>query len=88
MTSGLIPIYSVGMPYTPTSEDLVWARMVLATLKNQGRWGIPDTGAVYLVDKQAKRLILIHGEMDYIFFRSKAVFGELGYEVVAKINPN
>lgn len=63
-----------------------WARNIARLMKHGGIWGVPMNRSAYRFDHEAKRLTLVYGPEDELFDRTRAVFGELGYEVVADPN--
>jgi hypothetical protein len=63
-----------------------WARNMAQILKQGGLWGVPMNRSAYRFDHEAKRITLVFGPEDELFDKTRAVFGEIGYEVV--VDPN
>jgi hypothetical protein len=63
---------------------LQWCRSLVASMKDNGIWGIPRSGIVFKIDKAAKRLVLVVGnESNEDFIATKRVFKQIGWDVVS-----
>lgn len=60
-----------------------WARNMAAIIKDGGTWAVPMNQTAYRFDHKAKKLVLVYGPEDDLFNKTRAVFGELGYDVIA-----
>jgi hypothetical protein len=75
------------MMYTPTTEDVEWARAAISMLKEDGILAYPQTKLHYRLDRAHKTLTLMNP--DQLFDRDSfvthvqtvAVFSKIGYIV-------
>jgi hypothetical protein len=64
---------------------LQWCRNLVASMNNDGVWGIPRSGIVFKIDKKNTRLVLIVGhESNDDFIATKRVFKQIGWNVVSR----
>lgn len=74
-------------PLDPAEETLEWCRGLVNMLADGAVWGIPRSGAMFRVNKQAKTLTLIpiEGTSDAAqgdFEATKLVFAKIGWRVI------
>lgn len=78
------------MPYAPTATDVMWAKNLVAMLREDGAWILPSTMLIYRINHTVKSLTLQNPERldDRTSFMAhdaiRAVFGKLGYSVKEK----
>ena len=74
-------------PLDPSEETLEWCRGLVNMLADGAVWGIPRSGAMFRVNKQAQTLTLIpiEGTSDAAqgdFEATKLVFAKIGWRVI------
>ena len=68
--------------WEPSESDIAWVANLVRMMKDGASWGLPMNKTVYKIDKKNKRLTLIEGVVDGMFFRNKKCFAKIGYEVM------
>jgi hypothetical protein len=76
--------------YTPTEEDVEWARHLVSTIRHLGTAVFPQAGLVYMVDHHQHMLTLQNPERLDLYgslvthVQTVAVFDKIGYTVNEK----
>jgi hypothetical protein len=68
--------------WEPSESDIAWVSNLMRIMKDGSSWGMPMNGTVYKIDHKNKRLTLVEGKVDGMFFRNKKCFAKIGYEVM------
>lgn len=73
--------------YTPTTEDIDWAKAMITILKSGGILTMPGCGNIYQIDKEDKTLTLLFmvelaPDAVTTHRRTQIVFKAIGYEVI------
>lgn len=76
--------------WEPNPQMVEWFQRLLSVLEPVARWGVPDTGQIYLIDQPNMTVTLIDGdpndELDY-HEKNKKVFQNLGFTVYDSPQP-
>jgi len=75
--------------WEPEAFQIDWVKNLIASIKPNGTWGLPNTGLIYTLDKKNKELHLIMGNLENpesleLHNRNKKVFGILNWKVLDK----
>ena len=75
-------------PYQPNLIDIAWARNLVESLSQGGRWASPQTGEVWRIDREKKELVLVNRlkpEEPELWEKYRAVFGKVGYQIRSEL---
>lgn len=75
--------------WEPEAFQIEWVKNLIASIKPDGIWGLPNTGLIYNLDKKNKELHLVVGNLENpesldIHNKNKTVFGIVGWKVLDK----